>query len=249
MPEATLANDLSQRVSGEAIGSTARTRRWDRLGAGLGIVFVALQVGLGAVLGGAPALDAPAAEIQRYLVDDGVNVLLAATMGTLSAFFFLLFLGTMRTFLRTAEGAPGSLSTVAFGAGLVTITLATTAGLPTVALAWDDTAALADAGLVQAAWNLNTLALVPIGSSAGALCLSAAVIILRTRVTPAWVGWIGVLAGIVSVIATFFLVADDPDSPLGTPANLGGFLLAMLFILLLSIFMTIRLGKTEPGAT
>jgi hypothetical protein len=241
--EAALANDLPQRVSGEATAPTARTRRWDRLAAGLGIVFVALQLGLGAVLGGAPAFDAPAAEIQSYLVDDGGNVLLAATLGTLSAFFFIVFLGTMRTFLRTAEGAPGSLSTVAFGAGLVTITLATTAGLPTVALAWDDTAALADTGLVQAAWNLNTLALVPIGSSAGAFCLAAALIILRTRVTPAWVGWIGVLAGVVSVIATLFLVADDPDSLLGTPANLGGFLLAMLFILLLSIFMTIRLGQ------
>ena len=47
--------------------------------------------------------------------------------------------------------------------------------------------------------------------------------------------------------ATLVLVADDPDSLLGTPANLGGFLLALLFILLLSIFMTIRLGKTQPG--
>ena len=177
---------------------------------------MALQLGLGAALGAAPALDAPAAEIQSYLVDDGTDVLVAATMGTLSAFFFILFLGAVRTFLRTAEGAPGSLSTVAFGAGLVTITLATTAALPTVALAWDDTAALADPGLVQAAWNLNTLALVPVGSSAGAFCLSAALIILRTRVTPAWVGWIGVLAGVLSVIATFFLVADDPDSVLGT---------------------------------
>jgi hypothetical protein len=48
------------------------------------------------------------------------------------------------------------------------------------------------------------------------------------------------------VIATFFLVADDPDSPLGTPAKLGGLLLAMLFILL-SVFTTIRLGRIEPG--
>jgi hypothetical protein len=244
--EAILATDIPQHAYGEPTASIARTRQWDRLGACLGIVFVALQLGLGAVLGGAPALDAPPAEIQTYLVDDGANVLLAATMGTLSAFFFILFLGTVRTFLGTAEGPPGSLSTVVFGAGLVTIALATTAGLPTVALAWDDTAALADPGLVQAAWNLNTLALVPIGSSAGAFCLAAAIVILRTRVTPAWVGWIGTLAGIVSVIATLFILADDPDSPLGTPANLGGFLLAMLFILLLSIFMTIRLGKTEP---
>jgi hypothetical protein len=242
--EAILATDIPQHASGEAMGSTTRARQWDRLGAGLGIVFVALQLVLGAVLGGAPALDASRAEIQRYLVDDGANILLAATLGTLSAFFFILFLGTVRTFLRTAEGPPGSLSTVVFGAGIVTIALATTAGLPTVALAWDDTAALADPGLVQAAWNLNTLALVPIGSSAGAFCLAAALIILRTRVTPAWVGWIGVLAGVVGVIATFFLLADDPGSPLGTPANLGGYLLAMLFILLLSIFMTIRPGKT-----
>lgn len=51
----------------------------------------------------------------------------------------------------------------------------------------------------------------------------------------------------MGVIATFFLVADDPDSPLGTPANLGGYLLAMLFILLLSTFLAIRAGKTEPG--
>jgi hypothetical protein len=239
--EAALANDLPQRVSGEA--TAPASRRWDRLGAGGGIVFVALQLGLGAMLGGAPALDAPAAEIQSYLVDDSGNVLLAATLGTLAAFFFIVFLGTLRTFLRSEEGASGSLSTVAFGAGLVTVTLATTAALPTVALAWGDTAAIADTGLVRAAWNLNTLALVPIGSSAGAFCLAAALIILRTRVTPAWVGWIGVLAGVVSVIATFFLVADDPDSVLGTPANLGGFLLAMLFIFLLSIFMTIRLGQ------
>jgi hypothetical protein len=241
--EAILATDIPQRASGEAAAIAAGTRQWDRLGASLGVVFVALQLGLGAVLGGAPALDAPQVEIQRYLVDDGGNVLLAATLGTLSAFFFILFLGTVRTFLQTAEGRPGSLSTAVFGAGLVTIALATTASLPTVALAWGDTAAFADPGLVQAAWNLNTLALVPIGSSAGVFCLAAAAVILRTRVTPAWVGWIGVLAGVVSVIATFFLLADDPDSPLGTPANLGGFLLAMLFILLLSIFMTIRLGK------
>jgi hypothetical protein len=219
----------------------------DRLTAGTGIAFVALQLGLGTLLGGAPALDAHGAEIQSYLVDDGGNILLAAVLGALSAFFFIVFLGTIRTFLGSAEGSPESLSTVAFGAGLVTITLATTAVLPTVALAWNDTAAIADPGLVQAVWNLNTLALVPIGSSAGAFCLAAALIILRTRVMPVWVGWIGILAGVVSVIATFFLVTDDPGSPLGTPANLGGYLLAILFILLLSTFMTIRLGKAETG--
>jgi hypothetical protein len=245
--EATLANDPPPQVSAEAVKPTTGTRRWERLAAGLGIVFVLLQLGAGAILGGAPALDAPPPEIRSYLVDDGGNILLAATMGALAAFCFLWFLGMLRAILERAEGAQGRLSAVAFGAGLVTITLATTASLPTVALAWDDTAAHAEPGLLQAVWNLNTLALVPIGSSAGVFCLAAALVILRTRVLPAWLGWIGALAAVVGVIATFFLVADDPDSPLGTPANLGGFLLSMLFILLLSIFMVIRLGKTDPG--
>lgn len=244
--EATLAND-DPRLSTDAAWPTSGTRRSGRLGAASGIVFVALQLTLGAVLAGAPALDAPPAEIRSYLVEDGANVLLAATLGTLSAFFFFWFLGTLRTFMQSAEGTPGSLSAVAFGAGLVTIALATTASLPAVALAWNDAAAIADPGLVRAVWNLNTLALVPIGASAAAFSLAAAVVIQRTRVLPAWVGWIGVLAAFVGVIATLFLVADDADSPLGTPANLGGFLLAMLFILLLSIFMVIRLKSGRLG--
>lgn len=241
-----VADQRSPELPGEAVGPTTGTRRWERLAAGLGILFVVLQVAAGTMLAGAPALDAPSPQIQRYLVDDGVNVLVAATLATLAAFFGLWFLGSLRTFLERAEGAPGRLSKVAFGAGLVTITMATTASLPTVALAWDDTAALAEPGLLRAVWNLNTLALVPIGSSAGVFCLAIALVILRSRVLPAWLGWIGVLAAVAGVIATFYLVADDPDSPLGTPANLGGFLLSMLFILLLSIFMVIRLGKTEP---
>lgn len=244
----TVANQLPPRVSGEAVGPTTDARRWERLAAGLGIIFVSLQLGAGAVLAGAPGLDAPALEIQSYLVDDGVDVLLAATMGALAAFFGLWFLGSLRTFLERAEGAQGRLSRVAFGAGLVTITLATTASLPTVALAWDDTAAVAEPGLLRAVWNLNTLALVPIGSSAGAFCLAAALVILRTRVLPAWLGWVGVLAAVAGVIAVFYTVADDADSPLGTPANLGGFLLSMLFILLLSIFMLSRDARTEPAS-
>jgi hypothetical protein len=243
-----LAHELSTRAPEEPVGRTTDARGWERLAAGLGIIFVVLQVGAGTMLAGAPALDAPSPEIRSYLVDHGVNVLATATMAALAAFFGLWFLGSLRTFLRRAEGAGGRLSNVVFGAGLVTIAMATTAGLPTVALAWDDTAALAEPGLLQAVWNLNTLALVPIGGSAGAFCLAAALVILRTRALPVWVGWIGVLAAVVGVLATFFLVADDPDSPLGTPANLGGFLLSMLFILLLSVFMVMRPGKPDRAA-
>ena len=241
--QTTLARDDRASRSADVHRPMSASRRWERLGAAGGIVFVALQLALGGVIGAAPALDAAPAEVQSYLVDDGSDVLLAATLGTLSVFFFIWFLGTVRTFVQHAEGGAGTLGTVAYGAGLVTITLATTASLPGVALAWNDTAALADPGLLRAVWNLNTLALVPIGASAAAFSLAVALVILRTRVVPTWIGWIGVLAAVVGVIATLFLVADDADSVLGTPANLGGFLLGMLFILLLSIFMLRERGR------
>lgn len=216
------------------------TRSAQRIGAAAGIVFVAMQLALVTALAGAPALDAPTNEIRRYLVDDGGRVLAATTVGAVSVCFFLWFLGMLQTFLRAAEGRSGHLSRIAFGAGLVTITSAVAAGLPAVALAWNKTAAGAEPGLLRAIWNLNTLAFVPIGSSAGVFCLAAALVILRTRVLPVWVGWIGILAAVVGVIAVFFLLADDPESPLGTPANAGGFLLSNLFILLISVGMLVR---------
>ena len=182
--QTTLAHDDRASHPSDVLRPMSPTRRWERLGAAAGIVFVALQLALGGVLGAAPALDAGPTEIQSYLVDDGGDILLAATLGTLSVFFFIWFLGTVRTFVQHAEGAPGTLGTVAYGAGLVTITLATTASLPGVALAWNDTAALADPGLLRAVWNLNTLALVPIGASAAAFSLAVALVILRTRVIP-----------------------------------------------------------------
>jgi hypothetical protein len=233
-------------ATGAAKASTTGTRRWEQLAAATGIMFVLLQLASLPVMGSVPALDDPTSEIRDYLVDDGGNVLLAATLLALAAFFFLWFLGSVRALLRVAEGGEGRLSAVAFGGGVVTITLAVAAILPTVALAWDDTAARADEGLLHAVWNLNTLALVPIGTTSGVFTLAVAVVILRTRVLPVWLAWIGVVATVLGVISVFYLVADDPDTPLGI-VNLAGFLSAMLFILLLSIVMVVRLGRTEPA--
>lgn len=226
--------------------STPNARRWERLAAATGIVFVVLQVSALAVLGSVPALDDPPAEIQEFFMDDGGRVLLVACLVALSALFFLWFLGSLRAFLSAAEGGQGRLSAVAFGAGLVTITLSVVAFVLPAGLAWEDTAAQADPGLVRTVWNLNTLTLVPIGATAGAFSLAVALVILRTRVLPRWLGWLNIVSTILGAISVFYLAADDSDTPLG-PINLVGFLLGMTAILLLSILMVIRLGKTEPA--
>src|SRR5215213_10311130 len=148
----TSATALPPRAAQQAAARETDARRAERVGAAAGIVFVAMQLALVAAIAGAPALDAPTSEIRSYLVHDGGSVLVATAIGALSMCFFLWFLGTLQTFLRAAEGGPGQLSRIAFGAGLVTITLAMAASLPAVALAWGDTAANAEPGLVRAIW-------------------------------------------------------------------------------------------------
>jgi len=205
-----------------------------RLAGVTGIVFVALQVPIPFLLGGAPGIDDPPAAIREYLVADGHRILVATTLVTMAAFFFLWFLGGLRSYLQDAEGRSGHLSAIALGAGVATITLNVAASTPVAALAWNDTAASADPGLLQTVWNLNTLALVPIGSTFGVLSLAVAAVILRTRILPAWLGWLGVLAMVLGVASVLLVVADGTNAVLEA-INVAGFLVAMVFILLVSI--------------
>jgi len=223
------------------------TRQWERLAAATGIVFVILQAATGPLMGDSPDFDAGAGEIREYLVDDGGTILLATTLNALSAFFFIWFLGSLRSVLRVAEGGAGRLSATAFGAGLVTIALAVGASVPITAFAWEDTAAVAEDGLLRVAWNLNFLAFTPLGATGAAFILAVTVLIFRTRLFPAWVGWFGLLSGVVQLVGVFGMVADDYDSPLGL-FSFGGYVTTMLFILIVSIYMVIELGGNRTAA-
>jgi hypothetical protein len=223
------------------------TRQWDRLAAATGIVFVALQLATIPLMGDSPDFDAPIREIRDYLIDDGGGLLWATTLNALSAFFFVWFLGSLRAVLRVAEGGQGRLSAVAFGGGLVTITLALVGSIPITALAWENTAAVVDRGVLRVAWNLNILGFIPIGATGAVFVLAVTTLIFRTRLFPTWVGFVGAVSGLVQLIGVFALAADDYDTPLGLFGFLG-FILTMLFILILSIFMVVRLGANRTAA-
>jgi len=207
-------------------------------------VFVGLQLAELPVLGKTPKADGPLREIRTYLVHDGSKVLRAETLDAIAMFFLIWFLGSMWSFLRRAEGGSGRVSTTAFGAGLVTGTMGFLGGVPAIGLAWNHNAASADGSLLRVIWTLNDLSRVPVGAAAGVFVLAAALVIFRTRVLPAWVGWIGVASGVGGIVGLFQIVSNDPDSPFFV-FGLLGFLLAMLFILVMSIFMVVRTGA-EP---
>ena len=223
------------------------TRQWDRLAAATGIAFVVMQIATGVFMGDTPDFDAGPREIRNYFIDDGGAILAVTMINAFSAFFFVWFLGSLRAVLRIAEGGQGRLSAVAFAGGLATITIAIAASLPGAALAWENTARVVDPGTLLFVWNLNALGFVGLVGTGMAFVLAVTVVILRTRVFPTWVAAVGVLAAIAQVLNGFTLVADDYETPFAI-FGFFGFALTMIFILILSIIMVMRLGADRPVA-
>lgn len=77
--------------------------RWERLGAATGIVFVILSV-LALFIGGQPGA---APDVVQYFVENRGRLLVQSFLAGVASIFFLWFLGSVRSYLRAAEGAPG----------------------------------------------------------------------------------------------------------------------------------------------
>jgi hypothetical protein len=181
-------------------------QRWAALS---GIVFVALMlVGATFVLD-VPKGDASAQEIASYLTDSGNHTrnIIGAYLWVLGGLAFLGFVTGLRSVLRRAEGDPGTLSNLVFGAGVVftavwSVSAATIASVA-YAVEFSD-ARVSNPDLVTVLPSLGGLLLLLGGGFAGILLLAAtSILIFRTGVLPRWLAWLG----IVVAIATVFDVA------------------------------------------
>ncbi len=96
--------------------------RWERWAAATGIVALALIVLEFVIVPTWPRADAPPSAIIDFFVEHRTAVLLGEYVGGIGGVVLLLwFLGSLRSFLKQAEGTPGRLSSVAFGGGLVAV--------------------------------------------------------------------------------------------------------------------------------
>ncbi|MGP4032695.1 hypothetical protein [Pseudarthrobacter sp. 1C304] len=180
------------------------------LAAGLGIAGGLLE---GALTG--PWPDAADSGYAQYLAANRAPILAQSLLFVFSSAALLWFLGFVRARLRCAEPAPGTLSAIAFGAGAlaaglnilgqaaqITLTLPSQDRVPP-----DVAAAVADLCLV-----ILNLANLP----AGVMFLAIALVSLRLRAYPLWLGWTAAAAAAASFLSAFSLVpADGPLSPTG----------------------------------
>jgi hypothetical protein len=203
-----------------------------------GIAFVVLMLTGAVFVLDVPKGDASTQDIARYLGDSGNHTrnIIGAFIWVLGGLAFLGFLAGLRVVLRRAEGGPGTLSSLVFGAGVVFTAVWSAAAVAIAAVAYAiefSSAPVSDPDLVRVLPSFGALLLLLGGGFAGILLLLAtATLIFRTGVLPRWLAWLG----IVVAIALAFDV---------TYVNILPF---VAWVLVASIALLVRHDATETAA-
>jgi hypothetical protein len=203
--------------------------RYARYGAAAGIIAVILFIGafVGLVLPNAPDLNDPGSAWATFFDDHRTRIQFGVTILGVGLFFFIWFLGTLRSALAAAEGGQGRLASIAFGGGIiaiVTLLVAATAGavaaLRPTELDPNTTRALNDFGVVVGG---------PGAAGFTALFAATAIAGYRFKAIPAPVAGMSALAAITQPLAYGVAVTDT--GVFAADGVLGGFIPVVTFVL------------------
>jgi len=181
--------------------------RWERWGAASGYVVLALGIAAAAFERGAPPAGAPVEETVAFLTTYRTELLAQSLLFVLSAGAYLWFFGSLRAFLRRGEGQAGTLSDIAYAAGAVWT------GLQMVFQSVQVTLAMATGRSMEPAiaamfsnlaYALSVVAYVPLAAMLGAV----AAVSLRSRVLPAWIGWLSLVMAAAHLAMSAGIVVD-----------------------------------------
>jgi hypothetical protein len=205
--------------------------RWERLAPLTGVVFVVIVVVAFSIGGSTPEEDDPATKVQAFYVAHHDKQSALALLVAISIPFLLFFSSTLRQYLRRMGGT-GQLANAAFAGGILA---AVGFGLlSSVHLA------VANAGehatTISAIPTLNVLDnndFIPAAAGAAVLVFSAGLAVVRHGGLPKWLGWVGIVIGVVGF----------------TPAGFFALLAAGLWILIASILLTMAMREVPVTAT
>ena len=183
----------------------------ERLAAASGFVFVALYIVAFFVAGKPPTLSSSNAKVASYFVDHHRAGLVQAIALGLAVIAFIWFLGSLGAALRKA--GEGRLASIAWGGGIVAAGLAMLA--TTINAALFMRVALESPAMAGGLYVLSVTAFTVIGFAIGAVALSTAIAVWRSKVFPGWYAIVCTVAGIVFVFGGGALVHSGFYSPDG----------------------------------
>jgi hypothetical protein len=209
---------------------------WARWWPLAGVAFVLFWI-IAFVIDPGEDTDDTDAQIVAHWADSGTRhkqyavffLILAASLA------FVWFLGGLRHRIQQAEGGPGLLTELGFGAGLVAVALWSVAGamFSSVAFAVGDSDMFQlDPDLARFVATLGYTVWFSGTTIAAILVAATGIVALRTRVLPAWLAWLSFLVALTMLAAFAFIP----------------FVILLLWILLVSATLIVRPTPVAPPA-
>ena len=188
-----------------------------------GIVFIVLLVIGFIVTGEPPNADDGADKVVAFYVDDKDSIEAGVFLLALGTVFFIFFANYLRTVFR----ASATSATILVGAAIFAVGGAIDGTiLIALAEAGDDIDPTAAQSL-QALWDNDFL---PMAIGIAVFLVSIGSSILSTGVFPRWLGWLVLVAALISV----------------TPLGFFAFPLSGLLVIVLSVWLTMRARRATP---
>lgn len=162
------------------------------------------------------------------------NETVGLPMELIGMLLFIPFLGYLYSLLRRAEGEDGWLSATAFGAGLVEFAIKLVSVIPAFAARTEGLSPQVH----QALENMGNFAYIITMLPVGVMMAAVAIVILKTRVLPLWLGLLAAITAPACLVNGMFFDADFGPA----------FLLFLLWIALSSVVLTLR-GRASVAST
>lgn len=187
-----------------------------------GVVFVVLIVVAIFVGGETPDTTDSRAEMVTFWVDNDDAQIWSSVLGAWATVFFVWFAASLRTTLRHAEGEPGRLAALSF-AGAVIAAVGLLCAM-SFAFAIADAADDVPGSVTQTLTVLSNGFFFPIGAGYALFFIATGLAAVRTRVLPAWLGWISLVMGVLCL----------------TPVGFFALLVGLVWILGVSVMLFMR---------
>ena len=213
-------------------------KTWERYGALGGVWFVVLTV-VGVILAGTPpARTDSVADITEWFVDNDGAIQIAAFLTALGIIGLVWWFGTLWRMMANTEGGTPRVAIIALvgfvisGIGAITSFSINTATASAIDLVGEGSAFFFEMAMVAVAFS-------SLGDVILALAVSA--LIMRSEMLPKWVGQLGYLVAVASLIASLGIASDAEFFGV---VGLIAFLIWSLWILAISVLSYQKLSAT-----
>ena len=219
-----------------------------RWGGFAGLAFLILAFAGALLPGTPPKVTATESEITSYISDGETRLLVAALLWAASAGLVIWFTAAFAEAIRERDERSDVHMALLAGSVLVGgAVFVSAAGTAAMAYGIDDRSPELTVTLFQGLMVLNAM----IGFAAALPLCAAGVGVLRTKMLPDWLGYLGLAAAAVSVIGAFSIFASSGDYVPGGPVmSLVSLTAGGIFVLCASAFMVREhLPELSPTAS